>query len=100
MLSIRVVELMSRLGDLAGTKGNCKCFAAFSLRTKNLTLICIYKLEVTVTQYFCYNPSIKPFLARGEERGGIAVKGPFFAGCFLLLPISEKIRDSKFQMIS
>ena len=53
MLSIRVVELMSRLGDLAGTKGNCKCFAAFSLRTKNLTLICIYKLEVTVTQYFC-----------------------------------------------
>ena len=31
--------------------------------------------------------------------GEIAEKGLFFAGCFLLLPVSEKNRDSKFKMI-
>ena len=37
---MRGVEPMWRLSDLQGSK--CKCFAAFSLRTKSFTLICIY----------------------------------------------------------
>ena len=31
-----------RLRHWQGSKCKCKCFAAFSLRTKNFTLICIY----------------------------------------------------------
>ena len=33
---------MWRLGDWQGSKCKCKCFAAFLLRTKSFTLICIY----------------------------------------------------------
>jgi len=43
--------------------------------------------------------SIRPFLARGQGKEGIAEKGLFFAGYFLLLPNLEKNRDGKLQMI-
>ena len=39
---LRIVEPMWRLGDWQGSKCKCKCFVVFSLRTKSLTLICIY----------------------------------------------------------
>ena len=47
--------------------------------------------------YFAVGEKISTFV--NTARKGLPDKGLYFAGCFLLLPVSEKNRDSKFQMI-